>query len=789
MNKKAYTESLYASLEQLVQSSSQMIVYLATDFNIMHCNPAFENFHAWDRTAIVCKNYFKLCEQSAYAPLITEASLIRGELETDEEYQILVDGIEHYANWNIQTVTPPAGEKYYLIIGEDLTQQKMTERDLEYNIQERRKNKIYLDNIMMRVPGSIYWKDLDGKFLGCNNYVAKMAGLTKPSQIVGKSDSSLPWSYQASTIRQVDDEIIKYGVTKTLEETVPLADGTNIVMLSNKAPLRDEDGNIIGMIGNSLDITKLKQLEEALRIEKEQAEKSNKAKSEFIACLSHDFRTPLNGVIGMAEVLRFRQHYSDQEEFIDGIAEAGKVLLNLVEDILSYSKLETGKLDLRAEEFDLLSLVENVVHMMAHKANSKGLKLIISYSDQIPRFVISDQHVIQRILSNLIGNAIKFTQRGYVYVCVESEMLENDQARLQISVEDSGIGIESAQIEQVFEKFYRVEESYRGNYQGTGLGLSIVKQLVQSLDGKVGVNSQLGKGSTFWCSLPFKLRKVNRTTSNWHTYYSDVRILIVDDLELRGRALQTQLSSNNTKVVNGIDAYAELQKSLDDKKPYQIVLIDDEISGRNALRLASTIKARSELSKALLILMGNPRSLDAAEKARDAGFYKELIKPVKPTELTEALLETWQAWVEKLIDPSYKLTMLYPKILLVEDNKIAQLTAKAILEDLGCLVDIAETGQDALKLASHGYHLIFMDIGLPDKDGLSITRQLRLREKYRYSTPIVALTAHVSEVDVQRCEDAGMNGFISKPATRKDFQKMLLEHISFYQEAAVESQC
>lgn len=682
-------------------------------------------------------------------------------------------------SWSIKRLTSNYAETFIILVGKsDATQM--------FNQAEVDKVKDYYENIIALMPGHVYWLDRDGVYQGCNDLQAQTCGLASRDEIVGKTNKDLPWFSKKNVgptmIDFTNDEVMEAGVSKTIEEVSILDDGEEAIFLSKKEPLKDEDGKVVGLLGISFDITNRKKTEEALAVAKEQAEVANQIKSDFIACMSHDLRTPLNGIYGAIQVLQMMDATQKQKKFYDSIRCSTDNLLYLVEDILNFAKLESGKVELRLEPFDMRKLVEEVVDMMTHQVNEKNLKMIVSYCDSVPCYMMSDPHAVRRILINLISNAIKFTDEGHILVSVESASMSEEDAKIQISVEDTGIGIPRDKIDFIFDRFSRVDPSYKGRYKGTGLGLTIVKQLSEAIGGEVNVNSQVDCGSTFWCTLPIQLQDNAVAFSTWHKLYSDVRVLIVDDYTVRGNNIKKQLASKDNMVVNSADAYHVLYQSVKQKEPFQVVIVDDEIQAIKPLSLVRQIRENPDFNRMMMMLFNNKNSLSDNQAAKQAGVFKQLVKPIQPKELSDKLTLAWEEWADIIMEMEDKLRGNHYKVLLVEDETIAQTVSKALLEQLGCQVDIASTGAEALAKSKKYYDYIFMDIGLPDCNGLVVTRKIRAAEGPHRKVPIIGLTAHVFENDRKQCSEAGMNFFIAKPVAFKDFQDILAKGYEYVHE-------
>jgi PAS domain S-box-containing protein len=718
---------------------------------------------------------------------LDRAVIENGEERTVEEVGQLADGKR--ATY-LSTKVPLRDEKDNIIgvlgVSADITERKQLEAKLvKLKTEADRQKKLvqrYLDTIIANLPCHIYWKDLNGAFLGCNDRQAQSAGFEKGADLIGKTDYEMPWKEQADFLREIDSEIIRTGEKKTVEELSVLVDGTLATFLTHKVPLHDDEDNIIGVLGVSVDITDRQKMEQDLKEAKEKAEEANRAKSIFLSSMAHDLRTPMNGMWGMSQVIhqRLKQYIDNDPElsgYFEGITKAKQALERLIDDILGYVKLEAGKVEIVSESFNFRQIIQDVVLMVTHQANQKGVKLLVDYPDHIPRHLISDPHCVRRILINLVNNAVKFTDQGHVWIGVECLENNGKEATLKLSVEDTGIGIPPDKLDYVFERFGRVESSETSKYQGTGLGLAIVKELAAKLGGTADVKSELHKGATFSCTIPFVLQSVVAKPSPWQRRYANVPILVVDEDARRGRRILENLGTSNGHTVIGKETLSALLAAQNEGKPYALVVIDDEVN-EDAKTLARSINDHVELSKPLLLLLAKPGKLADMEAAKAAGFFGQLIKPVQPTELTSGVIRFWQEWQTKQSPLALdQLKQAAPKVLLIEDDMVSQRFASVMLQNLGCHVDIAGSGKEALAAFNKDHDIIFTDLGLPDMHGDEFAKAIRLREASDYPTPIIALTGHIEEADKLKCLTAGMNGFLGKPVEQDQLQAMLVRWV------------
>ncbi len=362
-------------------------------------------------------------------------------------------------------------------------------------------------NIIRDIPGCIYWKDKNSIYLGCNHEFLEMTGLQTEQQIIGKTDRDLCWKGQAETLFNHDQSVIKNGQTSILEEEVSLADGTKKLYSVIKSPLRNERNEIIGIVGTSIDITYRKIMEEKLKEAIERAEEANRSKSEFIANMEHDIRTPFCGVWGLAKQLYEIEQDPLKKELLADISACANELLDYCNTILDFSRIESGTLPVTEKKFDLKKLIASIMAIETPPAKSGGLTLNLEYDEAISPILIGDPYRLHRILINLIGNSIKFTKKGAVALSVKLvSMQKSDRsAIIRFSVHDTGIGIPEDRQNYIFEKFTRLMPSNRGLYQGAGFGLTIVKQFVKEMGGEIDLQSEVDRGSIFMCTFPFKI--------------------------------------------------------------------------------------------------------------------------------------------------------------------------------------------------------------------------------------------------------------------------------------------
>ncbi len=556
--------------------------------------------------------------------------------------------------------------------------------------------------------------------------------------------------------------------------------------------VRDEAGNIIQFVSVVSDISERKQAEEMLRVAKEGAELANQAKSEFLASMSHEIRTPMNAIIGMADLLKQTNLTREQEEYVGIFQNAGDNLLRLIDDILDLSKIEAGHLELENMEFDLQDLIDRVCEIMAIRAHSKKLELNCHVWDEVPVNLIGDPNRLRQILVNLMGNAVKFTEGGEVFIEVGLHEKRANSATLLFSVMDTGIGIDKSKQETIFEDFTQADSSTTRKYGGTGLGLTISKKLAEKMGGRMWVESSLGKGSTFNFTAQFNIGAEKEKTgehvaANASALFG-LKVLIVDDNATNRLILREALGSWGTVVFEasgGKGALSLLGSPKTAAAPFDLILLDCRMPEMDGFEVARRVRANPALAGVSIMMLTSDNRDGHIAQSKEVGISHYLVKPVKRSALynkiIKVLVEKGTIKNDALSAPMPRKSEDAPvkgksavslKILLVEDDPINQKVAVKMLEGFGHEVTIANNGKEAVDMYSgKAFGLILMDVNMPEMDGFQATAAIREMEKKTGAhIPIIGLTALAFKKDKDKCLSVGMDSYISKPVKGRDLR-------------------
>lgn len=510
---------------------------------------------------------------------------------------------------------------------------------------------VHLETVVDSIPGSHWWKDLSGRYQGCNDVVAKLLGFTSAKEIIGKTDYELPWANTADELIAHDKFVVDSGTSHTREERVADTQGNDLTFLVAKAPLRDYSGKIVGTIGTSFNITELKNTQKQLEVAKNKAETANAAKTEFIANISHDFVTALTSILGVTQILKDKDlERSVMLSYLDDVEKAGSNLLQLINDIITFTKSDHGIESIRKDVIDFSKMADDMYAMLHHKAAQKGLKFQIAVDSKYK--IISDKNRLTRILMNLAGNAIKFTDIGKVSLFITVEKKNATDALLHIEIKDTGIGIPEDKQADIFERFSRIDPSYKGHESGAGLGLSIAKRFVQDLKGTITLESRPDQGTTFKVDLPCHLVSISSSLTPDAIASPELvtqhiaNVLLVEDNPIIQKVTSQFLKDLGCQVVCAGTATEALVKL---NTTYDLVLLDIGLPDHDGLYVVREIRKLSNAKLNNIPVVAHTAHLkdEDRQQALDAGMNDFLTKPTNKAILSQML----SRFVSKVKEP------------------------------------------------------------------------------------------------------------------------------------------
>jgi len=763
-----------AERDRFFQLSLDILCIANADGYFKRISPAFSRILGWSDEEIMARPFIDFVHPDDRAATLREVErqVVAGEpvLQFENRYQHK-DGSSRVLSW--RSVPQPGGLMY--ATARDVTQFKQHEKamvDLKAALDEH---------------AIVAVTDAHGKITVVNDKFCEISKYSR-AELVGREPRVVnsghhPKAFMRDLWQTITSRRVWKGEIKNRAK-----DGTSYWVGTTIVPFINTDGEPTQYIAIQVDITERKRIEEQLVQAHEAAESANRAKSDFLASMSHELRTPLNGILGMNELLLNTELTERQRQFVEACSTSGKSLLQQINDILDLSKVEAGKLDLDLHECNLEALVYDIADVFSHSAQKKGYPLHCHLDPAACVTALCDGNRLRQILVNLIGNAMKFTTAGAVTVRAECGPPLDGRMTLRFSVTDTGVGIPVDKRDRLFAPFSQVDNSTSRKFGGTGLGLSICKQLVELMGGRIGVESQVGVGSTFWFEVPLQVAVGDPTVAKRRHVLAGKRVLAVDGIDRERKHIGDNLQAwgcpfeQVATLTEALEAVASAEAAGD---PFAVILADCRLAVGDEYILLQKL---ANNSRRPIIGLGTNPADDTIAYLHQLGARHVLRDPIRPSALFNAMTSVLAVTSPTAPpQPTSDAAAEQPPtisghILVAEDNHINQLYVRELLKHFGCSCDIAPSGVEALTaLQQNRYDLVLMDCQMPEMDGFTASREIRRREsagELPGRLPIIALTANALKGDRQRCLDAGMDDYLSKPLQAAQLQAMLVKYLS-----------
>jgi PAS domain S-box-containing protein len=779
-------------LAMVASRTDQMVMILDPSGRIEWANDACARFSGYSLQDVRGKPAHRFLQGPQTDPQATEAigaAVVRGEPCRVEYVAYTRSGEMRILEVEGQPLRDDQGRYFqYALISPDITERKRTEAALRESAE-------YFRALFDESPVAAAIQAPDFRIVRANAAHTRMLNYTI-DQVIGKDPIVFyhPEDVDAGHASRRALRAAERGPV-TFERRLLTGDGRTIWVRGHAVRFSDASGEryTLTMLEN---ITESKRIEQVLRDSKEVAESASRAKSQFLANMSHEIRTPMNGVLGMTELLLGTPLSDKQRRFAEAVYRSGESLLEIINDILDFSKIEAGKLELESVDFDLRTVVEDVFELLAPRAHQKRLELASRIEPAVPTVVRGDPMRLRQVLTNLVGNAIKFTETGEVVVSVSDGGVGPDAVgRVRFEVRDSGIGMRQEALEKLFTVFMQADQSMSRRYGGTGLGLAISKQLVELMGGAIAVESRFGEGSVFRFEIPLAAGEAAAILPPVDTArLRGRRVILVEDNPTNRSILEGQLRGFGMEVAtadNGTTALELLRAAARAGTPFDAAVVDMKMPIMDGLTMATELRRDPRLADVRMVMLTSLGSGNEAQLAYECGIEAYLTKPVRQAELIDALGRVLHREEPPAAAPLTAPHGRRARVLVVEDNPVNQEVARAMLTELGCSVRLAADGRQGLAaLRDQAFDLVFMDCQMPEMDGFEAVRRFRASAAQGYATraevPIVALTANALAGDADRCLASGFSDYLAKPVRREQLDAALARwaHVAVQPESA-----
>ena len=731
---------------------------------IVYANDRFCEISEYSRAELIGKSHRLVKSGEHSTAFFTEMwnTIVNGRVWHGEVCNRTRSGRRYWVN---ATVVPLLGAnglpEQYISIRTDITDRK--------NIEAKLFEQLHLvEELIEAIPLPMYLKDAQGRYLRLNRAFELFFEIRREDYI-GRTLHALLTPEDAGLQAGKDEELLQNAGTQTYEALVHGRDGRQRDVIYRKAALTQLDGTVQGLLGVIIEISDRKQAEREIVLAKEAAEAANRAKSEFLANMSHEIRTPMNGIIGMTELALDTELDAEQREYLSIVKSSSEALLTIINDILDFSKIEAGKLQVEHLAFSLPQLASETLKTFALRAHEKDVELTCEILPEVPQHLFGDPNRIRQILVNLIGNAVKFTERGEIALRIECPGASDNEAEVHFSVRDTGIGIAPESQQRIFDAFSQEDSSTTRRFGGTGLGLSISRRLVDLMGGRIWLESTLHRGSTFHFSLPLEIDRSSSDNQADRQLMSGRRVLVVDDNATNRRILASLLANWQTEALLADSAVAAREILSQGVTGIDAILLDARMPDVDGYQLADELRCQHPDLPPMIMLSSGPLPGDN-KRSREIGIAAFFSKPVAAEELLGALGRIFAGETPNALPdaPAGESTENRAglAVLLVEDHPINQKLALGLLEKWGYHPSLAANGQEAFVLyAERPFDIVLMDLQMPVMNGIEATRRIRHYEEQSQlaPTPIIAMTASAMEGDRESCLAAGMDDYISKP--------------------------